>query len=820
MHTETRSDSTYFFLVKAQELAGEIGQDSLLAEVKNTYAYFLKSRGKFDEGIQLLKENVQYAKRENDSFLLMRTYMSMGDVYFPDLVVDYNLDTLIFYTKKGLIMAEQRADTLHTLIAKMNLSGYYQKKPQLRKKALSLLLESIELTDHHPEGKYFKSPGYRDLANFYLEDKSYQKAIEALELSIEHGATYESYGSLLLAYQTLKDVYKTIGDYKNAADAYEGIFYYSEKLNNQEVEKQVAALEVEFEAERKASEIAELQLLNQAASERSRRQQLLLLTLLVGGLLIGGLAYLAFRNNRKKQQALLKLAANQKELAQFKTRFYTNLTHEFRTPLTVIQGMANRILGNPESKAMILRNSQSLLILVNQMLDLQKLDAKALPTNWVQGDIIAYLRYLAEPFVVLAKDKNIHLTIYDENPVLQMDFDTNHIKQMLDNLLSNAVKFTPADGEILLHLQQVDDHLQIKVKDNGIGIPTNQQVAIFDRFYQTNPTNRQQSTGTGIGLALAKELIELMDGTIKVESAPNKGTTFTVLLPIINNAPLLTVQQLRSAQNLPAILEKDTVSSAFQSPVHLKIDVPKVLIIEDNADVLKFLALTLKDNYELSTARDGQAGLTQALETIPDLIISDIMMPIMDGLEVCKRLKTDERTSHIPVILLTAKASKANQLEGLTEGADVYLTKPFDPQELLIRIDKLLENRRKLQAYYLQWNPFKPSKQVQPTKESAFLLKVKHIIEQQLSDENFGVLQLCHALHLSRMQVHRKLKAVCDKSTAQFIRELRLQKAHQLLKTTDLTVAEVAYSVGFADPNYFSKAFLAFFGYLPSVTHK
>jgi len=212
--------------------------------------------------------------------------------------------------------------------------------------------------------------------------------------------------------------------------------------------------------------------------------------------------------------------------------------------------------------------------------------------------------------------------------------------------------------------------------------------------------------------------------------------------------------------------------------------------------------------------------MDKAYEIIPDLIVSDIMMPEIDGLELCKTLKNEERTSHVPIILLTAKVTKANQLEGLTEGADAYLTKPFEAEELLIRIDRLLENRRKLQAYYLQWNPFSASEQLPAVKESSFLLKVKDIVENKLGDESFGVLQLCHALHLSRMQVHRKLKAVCDKSTAQLIREMRLQKAHQLLKTTDSTIAEVAYTVGFADPNYFSKVFAAFFGYLPSVTRK
>lgn len=819
LETETNHDSTYFYLVKAKELAGDIGADSLLAEVKDAFAYFMKGRGKVKEAAKLLQENIDYALGKKDSFLLMRTYIAMGNNYFP--FVDQTqlpLDSLIFYAEKGLQIAKNRKDILHTLIAQQNLAEHYNKIPNLKEKALPLLLETVVLTDQHPEGIYFKAPAYRDLATYYLEDKKYSKAVIALEKSIEYGKTHESYGSLLMAHKDLQSIYETIGDYKKSLAAYKTATFYQEKLRNEEAEKQLAALEVEFEAERQANQISELQRLNKAQEDRSKRQQVLLISLLLGAALIGGLAYLAFRNNQKKQEALIQLSASQEEMANFKTRFYTNLTHEFRTPLTVIQGMANRILGNQESKEMILRNNQNLLNLVNQMLDLQKLDASALTTNYVQSDVVSYLRYLAEPFISLAADKNIHLTIYDEHQSLKMDFDASHLKQILDNLLNNAIKFTPAKGEVLLHLSKVHNHFQLKVKDNGEGIAEVHQAAVFDRFYQVPANNKQQRIGTGIGLALTKELVQLMEGTITLESELKQGTTFTVLLPIRTDAPLLNVGNLKIAPDLS--INSTHFSKKTISQQNLMVDAPKVLIVEDNKDVLKFLELTLKEHCELTTARDGQAGMTQALETIPDLIISDIMMPVMDGLELCNHLKKDERTSHIPIILLTAKVSKVHQLEGLAEGADAYLTKPFEPQELLIRIEKILENRRKLQAYYLQWNPFVAADKLTPTKESDFLFKVKDIIEKQLGDEHFGVLQLCHALHLSRMQVHRKLKAVCGKSTAQFIREIRLQKAHQLLKTTDDTIAEIAYAVGFSDPNYFSKAFSTFFGFLPSVTRK
>lgn len=816
IESETGHDSTYYYLIKAEQLAREMKADSLLAEIRDSYAYFIRGRGKIEEARRILKENINYALKVKDSFLLMRTYVAIGNDYNPFRENhSENIDSLIFYTEKGLALAIQRKDILHTLISKLNLSKYYKQVPHLKERSLILLLDAIELTDQHHEGGFFKATAYEDLALFYLEDKDYSKAIEVLHQSIAYGKERNSYGYLLTAYQNLQKIYETIGDYQKSLAAYKEIDFYKEKLKGQEVEKKITALEIQFEAERKENQINQLQVLNIQEKETSRRQRILLIILLLAGFSMGLLAYLVFQNNKKKQEAFLQLATTQKEMDAFKNRFYTNLTHEFRTPLTVIQGMANRILGNPASKEMIIRNSQSLLDLVNQMLDLQKLDAGALTIQYIQNDIIVYSRFLAEPFVVLAKNKSIHLTIYDENQTLVMDFDARYLKQVLDNLLSNAIKFTPEGGEVLLHLKKVDNNFQLKVKDSGMGISKEQLTTVFDRFYQTPTTNQHQSTGTGIGLALAKELVELMDGTIKVESEIEEGTTFTVVLPIRNKARIQNPIKLTHPHKTNVLKATRETTIQFRSTD----DLPSVLLIEDNLDVLKYLEMTLKDHYKLITATNGKIGIDKAYEIIPDLIVSDIMMPEIDGLELCRTLKKDERTSHIPIILLTAKATKSNQLEGLKEGADAYIIKPFEAEELLIRIEKLLENRRQLQAYYLQWNPFSVEK-VKPSNQTPFLLKVKSIIEKHLSEENFGVVQLCHALHLSRMQVHRKLKAVCDKSTAQFIREMRLQKAHLLLKTTDSTISEIAFAVGFSDPNYFSKVFADFYGYSPSVTRK
>lgn len=812
--TENQPDSTYFYLLEAQQLATDLGADSLLAEIRNSLAYFLQTKGKTQAALKQYHTSIHYAQQVSDTFLLMRTYISIGNDYEAIQTGRRSLDSLIFYTQQGLALAEKRNDILHSIIAKQSLAAYYYEIPNRKAEALVLLRESLKQADLHPEGVYFKAPAFRQLATFYLAQKDYAQALELLQKSLQHGEEHESSGFLLTTWQDLQQLYEEMGDYQQSLAAYKQVAFYKEKLSSQAVDNKISELEIKFAAAQKENQINQLQLQNERAVERSHRQRLLLTILLIGGALIGGLAYLNFKNYRNKQQAFVQLAKNQEEVAAFKARFYTNLTHELRTPLTVIQGMTQRIKGNPDAKNMIQRNSEQLLQLVNQMLDLQKLDAGALTYQYIQADVMTYLRYLIEPFKALAQQKAIHLTYYEEVSTLLMDFDEKHLPQILNNLLSNALKFTPVGGEILVHIKKTPTNdLQIKVKDNGAGIATADLENIFERFYQ-KPQRPSANVGTGIGLTLTKELVELMDGKIEVASTPGQGTTFTVLLPIKNNAAIKQLQSATTAATPPTpmlIADEFSMNKTSQRP--------QILLIEDHPDVIHLLQLTLQDQYEIYTATNGQQGLATALQTIPDLVISDVMMPIMDGLTLCNQLKKDEKTSHIPVILLTAKATKAHQIEGLTQGADAYLIKPFDTQELLVRVEQLLANRRKLQAYYLKWNPFQQP-QTPAVQPDPFLLKVTNIIEKNLSDSDFGVLQLCHQLHLSRMQVHRKLKAVCNKSTAQFIREMRLQKAQQLLTTSDSTIAEIAYAVGFTEPNYFTKVFKDFYRQLPSDTRK
>lgn len=530
-----------------------------------------------------------------------------------------------------------------------------------------------------------------------------------------------------------------------------------------------------------------------------------------------------------------------KELDIVKTRLYTNITHEFRTPLTVIMGMAQHIKNSPSRYLengieMIIRNGRSLLNLVNELLDLSKIEAGKMELQLVEGDVIQFLRYIVESFHSMAESqgKQMHYLASLDN--LNTKYDSVKLQQIISNLLSNALKFTPEKGNIYVTISVTDsvehDHNQqliVKIKDTGSGIPEDQIVHIFDRFYQVDSGDARKAEGTGIGLALTKELIQLMGGTISVKSPPigaKKGTEFTVQLPMLrldlmaieegNVIPVESAHGFRVKEN--SIEEPEVMRPDYQMG-------PIILLVEDNADVVAYIASCLPD-YKLAVAKDGKEGFDLACEIIPDLIITDVMMPHMDGFEMSSLLRSDERTSHIPIIMLTAKADFESKLQGIKQGAEVYLEKPFHEKELVLRIQKLLEQRKVLQLWYskhlgIPINPISPVKAFNqndlllepiPAIESEFVNKVKEIIEQNIGDENFSVEQLSKHLFMSYSQLHRKLSAIIACSPNQYVRTLRMQKAIELLGSTNESIVSISEKCGFGDASYFGKVFRQEFG--------
>ncbi|MCB0547753.1 MAG: response regulator [Phaeodactylibacter sp.] len=571
-----------------------------------------------------------------------------------------------------------------------------------------------------------------------------------------------------------------------------------------------------------------------------------------------GLAYSRRMEARERQQSRFELekslllqekehaeAQRLKELDELKSQLYTNITHEFRTPLTVIMGMAEEIKGYDKAQSLIQRNANNMLRLVNQMLALSKIESGQMKLNLIQADIIAYLEYLAESFHSMASTKHIRLAFYSEANEVVMDFDEEKIQYIAYNLLSNAIKYTPDYGKVTFHTRQDEQDgqpfLQIIVQDSGVGIPQEQLPFIFDRFFSGSPPTFAQTEtespgpegidraishsldgvgdrphSTGIGLALTKELVELMDGAISVESEPGAGSKFMVRLPVTRGAK--TGSANLKGQWEPELDVAETEDNQEAAPMNG--EAPILLLVEDNPDIVVYIRTILEGDYSIYFARNGEEGLALAIERIPDLIISDVMMPKMDGFELCNRLKEDERTSHIPLILLTARTTDEDRVEGLQRGADAYLTKPFHKKELLVRIEKLIEKKQRLRQYFTNNLTGGGAPEEEVEKEHAFLKKLRAMVEKDIDDPGLSIAGLCEAANLSHTQVYRKLKALTDQTPSQFIRSIRLNRAMELLNTTSLNVSEVAYAVGFNDPNYFSRTFQQTFGEAPSFVRR
>lgn len=526
----------------------------------------------------------------------------------------------------------------------------------------------------------------------------------------------------------------------------------------------------------------------------------------------------------QKEQEAEQLAA----LDRSKSRFYTHLTHELRTPLTVISGLQDylkrKVEGSslPEeehvdwynSLALIGRNSDQLLVHINQLLELARLEAGNLAVRHQQGDVIAYLNYLTESFYSLAKERDIRLLFYPECDELMMDYDDQKLQQIIYNLLSNALKHTPGGGKVVLHARSVQEeeqeYLQLKVSDSGKGITPEALTQIFELFYQSD----DQDSGSGVGLTLTKELVELLDGRISVESEVGKGSTFTIVLPITNTAPILPHAENGDKPEImsePLMKDQDAKQESGE-----EVEKPVILLVEDNRDVMTFMDKLLAKDYKLFRAVDGQEGLETAIREIPDLVISDVMMPRMDGFELCRKLKADDRTSHIPIILLTAKATDSDRIEGLRTGADAYLKKPFNAEELFLRLNNLFQLRRRIQEQLRgQNNEPGTIESAKGSVEPEFLRRLRELIVENLDQPNLSTGFLAREMHLSESQLYRKLKALTDTSPSIFIRDERLAQGAVFLKNPELQIAEVAYRCGFNDPNYFSRAFHQKYGQSP-----
>ncbi len=512
-----------------------------------------------------------------------------------------------------------------------------------------------------------------------------------------------------------------------------------------------------------------------------------------------------------------------KDAQQLKNTMYTNIAHELRTPLLAILNVTNNMKAEAvEEKPleMIESNSIKLLCLVNEMLDLAKVESGKMELQMIQADIIPFIKQLTERVHPLATDRKIQLVIYSEVEHLKMDFDSNKLASIITHLLSNVINFTNENEKIIVHIDQIKKErtsfLNIKIKNNGVGISEKELPHIFDKIYQINNSLFRKSERTGIRLSLVKELVALLNGTITVKNTRTEGSAFLLEIPISQKATKKEIDKT-------TIIAPSPIASSFKSDKNIlseDSELPLILIIENNEDVAQYLKTCLHSKYRTIHAQNGQIGIDMALKTIPNVIISDVMIPKKNGIEVCETIKTDERTDHIPFIMLITKATTKDKLTGISKGADAYLPKSFLKTELFTHLDQLIAlQKKKIQKFDNdQLGKLLKKKVTDP--ETKFLQKTIQFIHSDIGNPNFGTSQLASKLLLSESQVYRKLKAISGKSTAVFIRSIRLQQAKELIQSTNMTISEVAYKVGFNDPSWFSRIFKEEFGFPPSSIHK
>jgi len=530
-----------------------------------------------------------------------------------------------------------------------------------------------------------------------------------------------------------------------------------------------------------------------------------------------------------KKARLLQIEADYiREMDRVKSQLFANISHEFRAPLQLILApLQKREVISPEEAKMMERNANRLLRLVNQLLDLAKAEMGMLTINYQWGNLIGFLRQTALHFEPMAEARKLRYQIDLPATESLVAYDRDKLEKIVYNLLSNAIKFTRAGGQVRLQAEvKPETGLRLVVSDTGIGIPEALQDRIFDRFYQIDPSQTRAFEGSGLGLALTRELVDLYKGSIHVESRPGAGSTFVVWLPLEADASLAThglagvvsATGIGQASNMvmpaSALLANEEPAGADGE------DKPTILLVEDHSELNNYLGQQLSNRFRVVQTMQGDEGLQVARRVVPDLIISDVMMPVMDGFSMTRHLKEDGLTSHIPVILLTSKDDVESRKEGFEGGAEQYLAKPFALDELVARINSLLTQRDLLRKKYSREVLLQPTGAPIRDREAEFLEKAIRIIDEHIADERFSVEVLQQEMGMSRMQLHRKLKALTEQSAADFIRYIRLQRAADLLQQPGIQIAEAAYGSGFTHLSYFSKCFKDQFGELPSDFQK
>ena len=750
--------------------------------------------------LKYLQNALNVYEQMNDDYGISAVEMSFGSLELSNK----NYDQARVHFEKAVKFFETYNDLRMRANAYRYLGRAHYYLNELNK-ALALYEKALVLLQSASEGDITRLYCYHEMGEVLVALRRYPEASKALQTAL---AKTEHTGGLNEKADILKSIaamYEQQGDFKKAFESQILYQTVADTLNRIKASKQIVEVEARYQNEKKEREIALLAAQHQLTQQEKQEQRMLFIFIIAGVVTVAIVFYFLLKTKQKANKKL-------KELDELKSRFFANISHEFRTPLTLIAGPVEKRLNNASlsdnEKAdldMINRNSKQLLSLVDQLLDLSKIESGNLHLRLQQGDLHALLKALGSSFRYIAEQKKMDYRVNISEDAGELWFDADVIQKIVTNLLSNAFKYTPEHGVIEIHTKVTSGKLLITIANSGAGISTLEVERIFERFYQAD----ERSGGIGIGLALVKELVNFLNGSIQVECPQDGLTTFSITIPVTKEAfPKAKLIQTHRVNGMSNVIrtENSFVSDNEVYP-DSAVDLPLLLIVEDHDEVRSFMKAMLAGEYQILEASNGKAGVEMALEHIPDLIISDVMMPDMDGLALCAKLKTHEFTSHIPIILLTAKAGEENILTGFESGADDYITKPFNGALLKVRIQKLIELRRTLHDRYSSEIILKPKQIVVSSTDEQFLNKVQRILDLHLTDSDFTIEKFASEIGMSRMQLHRKLKGLIGLSATNFIRSQRLTMAAELLSKSDANISEIGYLVGFNDPSYFSKCF-------------
>jgi signal transduction histidine kinase/DNA-binding response OmpR family regulator len=814
---EGKFDSAMYYAIKALRLSEEINDSIPIFKTMHHIGMINIYNENFDAAQDYFDGASPIAIALDDNDLLASHYHHLGLVYqkktaFSEVIPNYE-KALVYYLKME--------DYIGAAIINGNIGSTYMDQRDFEA-SLPYLKKALSLKEEHGAAVSSICHTLLDICELNLYLANYPEAILYAEKAINLAYPNQEYRYLQYAYLFKSEAEHNI---KQNDSAYKYLLKYTllkDSLFNEAKAKQIQELQISYESEKKDLEIASLEQAKEL--EKSRKRLFMLIGLAI--LLIAIVVYFQQRSLARKNK---KIREKEQKLDEMKSNFFANISHEFRTPLTLILGPIQSKIekeSNPEALSelkMMERNTIRLQRLISDILDLAKNEDGKLELHVESIILKDLLSGLSASFESLAESKNIHFEVFSQG--IKKDqlitIDKRKLEIILLNLLSNAFKFTADGGEIQFSasVEEIDSEkglLHLSLKDSGIGIAQEKLKQVFNRFFQVDDSATRKEYGTGIGLAFTKELVELMGGKISVESEEGVGSVFNVELPlsfeIVKEQELHEEEKIAKSLHLKeAMLSLDTIDRVE----NMSDTLPLLLLVEDNADLSHYIQSLFLNEYQVHIAENGEKGLELALSLVPDLIISDIMMPVMDGYELCKSLKTNIVTSHIPVMLLSAKSSVESRITGLETEADVYMSKPFNPKELQLQVRNIFKQQQKLKAKFLQSEVLIPDELSSNSVEQQFITKLSKLMEEKHQDPTYSVEQLSADIGLSRSQLHRKLQAIANTSASRFIRIYRLKKAMKLLKEKSASISEIAYDVGFNSVSYFNKCFLETFGHTP-----